>query len=341
MRASRLLSILLLLQSRGGISAAALAREFEVSVRTIHRDVDALSAAGVPVYAEPGRNGGIRLQDGWRTRVTGLTPAEASALPLAGFGSAADALGIGAEAGAAQLKLLAGLPPDAHARARRVAARFHVDPTPWYHRVESPPLLPAIAAAVWDERRLRLDYESWAGRVVRDVDPLGVVQKGGLWYLVAAVRGTPRTFRVASVLGLEARGGAVVRPPRFDLARFWRTWSGDFEARLLRGRATVRLSPEACRILRAVSPAAAEFAAGTQRPCGDDGWVECELPTEGSEYAARQLLRLGAEFEVRAPVELRAEVAREARRIAARHAPDRRTRNGQRRRSTTRSGRHG
>lgn len=330
MRASRLLSMLLLLQARGGMPAPALAREFEVSVRTIHRDVEALSAAGVPVYAEPGRTGGIRLRAGWRTRVTGLTPDEAAAVPFAGFESAAEALGIGSAAGSAQLKLLAGLPPEAHASARRIAARFHVDPAPWYHRAEFPPLLPALAAAVWDERRLRLDYESWTGRVTRDVDPLGVVQKGGLWYLVAAVRGAPRTFRVTSVLAIEPRDGAVVRPARFDLARYWRAWSEDFEARLLRGRATVRLSPEACRILRAVSPASAELAARTQRPWGDDGWIECELPTEGTEYSARQLLRLGAEFEVRAPAELRAEVAREARRVAARHAAVVRSRSGKR-----------
>jgi predicted DNA-binding transcriptional regulator YafY len=160
MRASRLLSLLILLQMRGRMSADELAAEFEVSVRTIYRDVDQLSAAGVPVYAERGRNGGFALLDGYRTRLTGFTPSEAEALLLAGVGPAAADLGIGAEAAAAQLKLLASLPPDSGASAQRVAARFHLDPVNWYSRAEASDMLPALANAVWGELRIRVRYES-------------------------------------------------------------------------------------------------------------------------------------------------------------------------------------
>src|SRR5574338_1215164 len=159
MRASRLLSILILLQMRGRMSAEALAAEFEVSVRTIYRDIDQLSAAGVPVYAERGRSGGFQLLDGYRTRLTGFTPAEADALLLAGVGGAAADLGIGAELAQAQLKLLASLPPDSGASAQRVATRFHLDPINWYTRSEPLDLLPSLAAAVWRDQRIRIRYE--------------------------------------------------------------------------------------------------------------------------------------------------------------------------------------
>src|SRR5678816_2216696 len=141
MRARRLLSILILLQLRGRLTAETLAKEFEVSVRTIYRDIDQLSAAGVPVYADRGRSGGFALLDGYRTKLTGLTPAESDALVLAGVGAAADDLGMGADLAAAQLKLLASLPPDAGARAGRVAARFHLDPVSWYRGGETLPAL--------------------------------------------------------------------------------------------------------------------------------------------------------------------------------------------------------
>lgn len=324
MRSSRLLSMLLRLQLRGRVPAAALAREFEVSVRTVYRDLDALSAAGVPVHAERGRGGGIVLDPGWRTQLTGLSDAEARSLPLAGLQGAARDLGLGAETADLQLKLLASLPPDAAADAGRVAERFHVDPLPWYHRAEPLPLLPALAAAVWEGRRVRLRYESWQGEAEHRVAPLGLVLKGGQWYLVATASGrgrTPRTWRVGGIRELAPLAQRVQRPPGFVLADHWPRAVADFEARLMDGRATVRLSEEGLRILRAVQPAAAEAAQRSARPdAARDGWVQAELPIEAEPYAARQLLRLGSEVEVLAPASLRAEVAREAAAVARRHA---------------------
>lgn len=316
MRASRLLSILILLQMRGRLSAEALAQEFEVSVRTIYRDIDQLSAAGVPVYAERGRSGGFELMDGYRTRLTGFTPAEADALLLAGVGGAAADLGMGADLAAAQLKLLASLPPDSGASAQRVASRFHLDPANWYSRVEPLEMLPALAAAAWSDTRVRIRYESWKDVVTRDVDPLGLVLKGGVWYLVAAVKAQPRTYRVSNIRGLEVLETRFKRPARFDLARYWIAWAKDFEARLLRESATVKLSPEGLRLLRELSPAAGEAADGAHRKCAPAGWVKAEIPVEGFDYASRQLLRLGCEIEVLGPPALREAIAREARRVA-------------------------
>jgi len=317
MRASRLLSILILLQMRGRLSAEALAQEFEVSVRTIYRDIDQLSAAGVPVYAERGRAGGFALHDGYRTRLTGFTPGEAHALLLAGAGGAAADLGVGAEAAAAQLKLLASLPPDSGASAQRVAQRFHLDPANWYARAETIVCLPVLAEAVWREKKVRVRYESWTDVVTRDLDPLGLVLKGGLWYLVAASKGQPRTYRVSNIQDLRVLEIAAKRPARFDLARFWRGWVKDFEKRLLRERAVVKLSPSGRRLLRDVSPAAAAAVAAAHTPCTPEGWVRADIPIESIEYAARQLLRLGAEIEVLQPPALRTALATEAKAVAA------------------------
>lgn len=317
MRASRLLSILILLQLRGRLSAAALAREFEVSVRTIHRDVDELSAAGVPIYAERGRAGGFALHEGYRTRLTGLTPAEAEALLLAGVGDAARDLGVGAAAAAAQLKLLASLPTDAGASAQRVARRFHLDPVAWYGRAESLDILPALARAVWNDRAIRIRYESWKDIVSRDVSPLGLVLKGGAWYLVGVVDGRVRTYRVSSIRDLVVLERAARRPRGFDLARYWTTSARAFEARLLSGSATLRISPAGRRLMRDVSAAASEAVEASASAADADGWVTATVPVEAPDYAARQFLRLGADVEVLAPPALREAVAAQAAQVAA------------------------
>jgi predicted DNA-binding transcriptional regulator YafY len=318
MRSSRLLGLLLILQTRGRVSARVLAGEFEVSVRTIYRDVDALSASGVPVYAEPGRSGGIALHEGYRTRLTGLTADEAATLPLTGVGKAARDLGVGEAAITARAKLTASLAPASNEAAQRVSQRFHLDSIPWYGRPEFLPSLPEIAEAVWRERRIALVYDSWAGVVRRRVDPLGLVQKGGLWYLVAAVRGRPRTYRIASIVGHTVLDLPVRRPKTFDLARYWSDWSANFEDSVFKGRARVRISPEGRRILRAAYPAIAVVVEESAEAETPDGWVMATLPFEDA-HASRQILRLGTEVEVLAPVELRTAVWREARAVARLH----------------------
>src|SRR4051812_8445773 len=172
MRASRLLSILLLLQARGRMTAEELAREFEVSVRTIYRDVDQLSAADVPIYADRGPAGGFQLLDGYRTKLTGLSPAEAKTLSLAGLPGPAAQLGLADVLTAAQLKLSAALPERARASAGRVAARFHLDPVGWFRGADDAKSLPDIANAVWNEKCLDVSYRFFGGAVARRIYPL-------------------------------------------------------------------------------------------------------------------------------------------------------------------------
>ena len=199
MRAARLVQLLLLLQVHGKLTASQLAERLEVSVRTIYRDLEALSAAGVPVFTEAGPGGGCMLVDGYRTRLTGLTADEAEALALAGLPGAAADLGLGTVLAAAQLKVDAALPPELRRRAVRVRERFHLDAPGWFHGSDDVPHLATLALGVWDERRVEIDYAKAHEVVQRTVDPLGLVLKAGRWYMVAAVEDRIRTYRVSRV----------------------------------------------------------------------------------------------------------------------------------------------
>jgi predicted DNA-binding transcriptional regulator YafY len=321
MRASRLLSTLMLLQSHGRMSAHALAEALEVSVRTVYRDVDELSAAGVPVWAERGRQGGFQLQPGWRTRIDGLTGPEAQAMFLGGLPGPAAQLGLGEAMASAQLKLMAALPEDWRDNARRVSSRFHLDPIDWYRGPAATDHLPAIAQAVWNERRVTVRYESWKGVVERTLDPLGLVLKAGVWYMAASAGKEPRTYRLSNILALHDTGAPFRRPKDFDLAGYWQASTRRFEAELYRGRAVVRATERGCKLLRGLSAAVADAvdAAGPSRKA----WRELTLPIESIEHAAGQLLRLGADVQVLEPAALRERVADTVAAMAALYAPRR------------------
>ncbi|WP_372786360.1 helix-turn-helix transcriptional regulator [Phenylobacterium sp.] len=316
MRASRLLSILMTLQARGQTSAEALAEEFEVSVRTIYRDIDNLSASGVPVYAERGRTGGFRLMDGYRTKLTGLSQPEAEALFLAGLPGPAADLGLREATAAARLKLLAALPASTRGAADAVGQRFHLDPAPWYRDVEPGPLLKTIAEALWTDRRIAVRYESWREVVSRDLGPLGVVLKGGVWYLVAEAGGKPLTYRVSNILQATVSEAAAVRPPGFDLSAYWRRWAKAFEDSLLTDEAVLLVSPSGLQRLARLNAAVARAAEQSARP-QPDGRLRVVIPIEGPQNAARDLLSLAAECEVLSPESLRTTIARHAAELAA------------------------
>ena len=318
MRASRLLSILMLLQLRGRLTAADLATEFEVSERTIYRDIDALSAAGVPVYGDRGPGGGFELLGGYRTRLTGLSAGEAEAMAMIGLPGPAAELGIGAAASAARNKLLVALPGGGGALADRMAARFHLDAVDWYRGGEALPHLPAIARAVLDERPLSMRYESWQG--VRDwtVEPLGLVLKAGIWYLAARGGRKIRIFRIANIDALTIGDTPFERPADFHLASWWQAEQARFEAELFATTATVRASPEGCKRLAAQSPRGAEAVAMAGAPAAD-GWREMRIQIEDSDHGARDMLALGAEVELLAPESFRRRIAALAQQIAARH----------------------
>ncbi|MEU9169570.1 YafY family protein [Streptomyces sp. NPDC048420] len=307
MKSSRLVSILLLLQTRGRMTAAQLAEELEVSVRTVYRDVDALSAAGVPLYGDAGHAGGYRLLDGYRTRLTGLTTDEAEALFLAGAPGPAAELGLGPVLAAAQLKVRAALPAELRAHADRISGRFHLDTPGWYAEDEEAPYLPTVAEAVWKNRILDVVYRRW--RVPTDVrrrlEPYGLVSKAGRWYVVAGPG--PRTYRVDQILELTLLDEEFTRPEGFDLAAHWTAYQRDFHDRLYRGEAVVRLAP-GVRLPRAVSISAAP-----------DGWTVARVPIESVEHAQGEFLRLGADIEVLEPPELRERMARTIAELAERY----------------------
>lgn len=318
MRASRLLSILILLQLRGRLTAAGLAAEFEVSERTIYRDIDALSAAGVPVYGDRGPGGGFQLLGGYRTQLTGLSAHEAEAMAMIGLPGPASELGIGAATSAAHNKLLAALPGDGGALAARMATRFHLDAVDWYRGGEVLPHLPAIARAMLDQRTLSMRYDSWQG--VRDwtVDPLGLVLKAGIWYLVAHGGGKARIFRIANIDRLAIGTTSFDRPADFHLATWWQAEQARFEGELFATRATLRASPDGCKRLAAQSPRGAEAVAAADAPAAD-GWRQMAMMVEDSDHGARDMLALGAEVEVVAPASFRRRIAALAAQIAARH----------------------
>jgi predicted DNA-binding transcriptional regulator YafY len=307
MRASRLLSLLLLLQTRGRMTAQALADELEVSVRTIYRDVDSLHAAGVPLYGDAGRAGGYQLLDGYRTRLTGLTSDEAESLFLAGLPGPAAELGLGSVLAAAQLKLMAALPAELRDRAERISSRFHLDAPSWYSDTDDTPYLAAVADAVWHERVLRVRYHRWKAPqdVTRTLQPYGLVLKAGRWYLVAR-GGRLATYRVSQILDLQPLDEHFTRPPDFDLSEYWKSYVDDFQASRIRGEATIRLSPNGLDRLPDCMPAVIVAAvAATAVPDGEPGWVRAGIPIEAIEHALGELLRLGTDVEVLTPPGLR------------------------------------
>ncbi len=306
MRAGRLVALLLELQHRGGATATELSRHLEVSVRTIYRDVAALQMAGVPLWTEPGPHGGVRLLDGWRTELDGLTGDEAMALALAGAPGVADDLGLGAVLLAAETKVRAVLPPELRARSERVRERFHLDAPGWFHRPEDTAVLGPLAEAVWTCRRISIRYQRGEATVVRTLEPLGIVMKAGTWYLVARHRHQVRTYRVGRIASLEVLDETFRRPERFDLASQWATSMGEFERSLLRYECRVRLSPSALRLLPTVmDPVAGQAAVDAAGPPDDDGWREATVFTESEQVAVGQLTGLGAGIEVIAPAALR------------------------------------
>jgi predicted DNA-binding transcriptional regulator YafY len=305
MRASRLVSLLLVLQTRGHMTAAELAERLEVSERTVQRDAQALAAAGVPILSLRGPAGGYRLGRGYRTKLTGLDATEAEAL----FVGPAAELGLGRELAAARLKLLASLPGELQERAGRAARLFHVDTRGWFREEDRVPHLPVIAGALWRERRVDIRYREGSAIVSRRLDPLGLVLKAGVWYLLARRRGEERVYRVSRIVAARERTDASTPPPPgFDLAAAWASRSEAFERSLARIEVTVRVPRGQVRYLRS-----ARVVEDGERPT-----VIAEF--DGIEHAFRHLLAYGAEAEVLAPRALRERIAAEAAETAALYA---------------------
>ncbi|MEV6792130.1 YafY family protein [Streptomyces sp. NPDC051320] len=316
MRASRLVSILLLLQTRGRMTASELADELEVSVRTVYRDMDALHAAGVPLYGDAGHRGGYQLLEGYRTRLTGLSSEEAGALFLSGIPGPAAELGLGSVLAAAQLRVRAALPPALREQAGRIQARFHLDAPGWYAEADPVPFLSAVADAVWNGRVLQLRYRRWQEPtdVERRLEPYGLVLKAGRWYVVAAPG--PRVYRVDQILELGVQEEEFTVPEDFDLLGYWQGYQAEFHAWLHSADAVVRVSPDGAARLTGAAARSLD-ASGEVQP---DGWTRAVLPIESLDHTCREFLALGAEIEVIEPAALRERMAETARAIAALNA---------------------
>ena len=304
MRASRLVSFLLLLQTHGHLTAFELAERLEVSERTVQRDAQALAASGVPIVSVRGPAGGYRLERGYRTKLTGLDAAEAEAL----FVGPAAELGLGRELAAARLKLLASLPAELQERAGRAAQLFHVDTRGWFREEDRVPNLPVIAGALWRGRRLDMRYREGSTVVSRRLDPLGLVLKAGVWYLLARRRGEERVYRVSRIVSAREREEDCRRATDFDLAAAWASHSEAFERSRAQIDVTVRVPRSQLRWLRGVHML-------------EDG----ERPTvtarfDGLDHAFHSLLSWGPEAEVLAPDELRSRIATAAAQTAALYA---------------------
>jgi predicted DNA-binding transcriptional regulator YafY len=306
------------------MTAAELARELEVSERTVYRDVLALSAAGVPIYADRGRTGGYRLLGGYRTRLTGLTRPEAEALFLAGLRGPAGDMGLADTVAAAELKVLAALPPTLRDAPARTGQRFHLDVPGWFRHAAPPPWLAELAGAVWRDRVVQLRYRRGDREVTRTVWPYGLVLKSGTWYLVGRIGTGYRTYRVDRVVDVLVDGDTFDRDDGFDLGGYWREQAEAFLRQMLAERVTVRLTPAGLRALRHVAHAPFaydEAVEGAGEPDGQDR-VVTRLPVESVEVAYDMLLALGPEVEVLDPPELRTRMAAAADRLAALYRDD-------------------
>jgi predicted DNA-binding transcriptional regulator YafY len=340
-RADRLVSLALLLQARGRMSAHALAGELEVSVRTIYRDIAALNAAGIPVMAEPGRGGGCRLIDGYRFPLRGLSADEAEALLLVGVPAAVADLGLADALAAAHRKVStsAGL------RAGDGASLVHLDLPRWFHGTEPVPHLRTLAEAVRLGRGLLLGYrrdapapqtpapqtrdpETRSPEKTREVGPLGLVNKAGIWYLIArrlangghpAADGDPAVFRVGRVTSARLLAAPVVRPDGFDLAAFWEHWSAAFVTSRSQVEVRVRATATALAIFPYVFGDAGRRAAAAAGPPDRDGLREVVLTFEEERVAAHRLAGFGGEVAVIEPEAVRSELIAAARELLARY----------------------
>lgn len=319
MRADRLLSLLLLLESRGRMTAYELAERLEVSERTIYRDITALGMAGIPVYAERGPGGGCRLVEGYRTNLTGFTEEEVRTLFLSGAPGLLNDLGLSTAREVAALKLMAALPASYRQSVEQARQRIHVDPVSWsQYDEETVPHLETLQQAVLNEERLRLLYRKGNREVVtRIVDPLGLVAKATVWYLVCRYIDPAdqlRVFRVSRVLEVSFVGEAFQRPVDFDLAQYWQSWSHEFSATLPQYLVKVRVEQAAIPdVISILGQGVALRLEQADRENSSAAYLS--LTYDSLEHARSRLLAFGSLLEVIEPLELRETIIDYASRI--------------------------
>ncbi|MDU0328847.1 YafY family protein [Paenibacillus sp. 3LSP] len=315
MRADRLLNLLLLLQNRGKMSSRQLAELLEVSERTIVRDIEALSAAGIPVYAERGSRGGWVLADSYRTNLTGMRPEEIVSLLLANHNELLKDLGIQGDFQAAYQKLLAAAPAPIRQDAELIRERLHIDGAGWHASEEAFPWLSAVQEAVWAQRKLRIRYRKEEGITERIIHPLGLVAKRNVWYVAAEQEpdGELRTFRISRLEEASLLDETFMRPEGFDLAAYWEQTTARFKSELPRYVARVRTTEAGLDRLRKE-----RFIKVLQVENSDNqGQILAEVDLQTLDWACGVILRIGRDAEVLEPQELRERVISEAQAILA------------------------
>jgi predicted DNA-binding transcriptional regulator YafY len=316
MRADRLLSMLMLLQTHRRLTARKLAAELEVSERTIYRDVVALNAAGIPIYTESGPGGGIALIEAYQTDLTGLLPQEVHALSMLNIPEALVSLGVDHALKAALLKLAAAIPPSMRATQAQTHNRLHLDATWWFQADEPTPHLQTIKDAVWQDRLLQITYQGEFNTIGQQVvAPFGLVAKASLWYLVYALAGHLRVRRVARIISAEMLPESFTRPADLNLAEFWQSWCADYEKVRPLFEVKLRVAPSLAGRLPKLLQENLPDLLNAPPMIPETGWQLMTLDFESFEAARTQLLGFGGAVEVIEPLALRTSLADYAQQI--------------------------
>jgi len=322
MRADRLLSMLMILQTRGRVTAQELAVELEVAERTIYRDITALGTAGVPICTERGPGGGISLVERYRSDLTGLNKDEVQALFMLSIPPALSDLGLDQELKTALLKLSAALPSPLRIDEKRTRQRIHIDSRPWkQERQESLPYLKVVQQSVWEDRVLFVRYYSIVGQRIGPLEahihPFGLVAKGGNWYLVGCRRDHIAVLRVDYLVDAQFTDDVSKRPENFDLVDFWRNWcKGAAENRPYYPVIARVSSKVTSSLLKLFGENIQEHIDNAEQP-DQMGWITIELPFEYHEQALDGLLTFGGSVEVLEPIALRLSIKDYAEQILA------------------------
>ena len=321
MRADRLLSLLMLLQTRGRMTAEQLSEKLEVSVRTIYRDLDALSAAGIPVYATRGPGGGCALVDNYRTNLTGMTEDEVRALFMLSIPTPLAKLGFSQQLKSALLKLSASLPTSQQHNEEKIRQRFYLDSSWWFQSEEPTPFLGKAQQAVWEDRNLLIIYRlRYKGEIQRMVEPYGLVAKAGIWYLLFKRDGRFRILRISELLDAELTNDFFPRKTNFDLVNCWKMCCDEYEKNRPSYPVSVRVSPDLIDYLPHYFGDPIREKMDQAHPPDAEGWIRITLPFESLEAARERILGFGRAVEVLDPEPLRRSIIDYAKQIVQLYA---------------------
>jgi len=310
MRADRLITILLLLQNKGKMTSSELADKLEVSERTIFRDMEALSIAGIPVFSERGSRGGWSLSEGYRTTLTGMKAEEILSLFISNPSKVLDDLGIQKNFQDAFQKLLASAPKTVIQDVQWVQQRIHIDGAGWHHSSETFPLLAIVQEAIWKEQKLRIHYQREDALVERIVSPLGLVAKRSVWYMVSEIEGSFRTYRISKLVQATLLGESLERPMDFDLAKYWEQSTKQFKQNLPRYPAKLKVDENIISRLEQE-----RYVKIKDTHASSKGMLIAIVDFETRESACEIILGFGSFIEVLVPSELRSEIAATAQAI--------------------------